>query len=165
MSKTSSRGQEALSAAKLTGLCWERTRCSNCMSCMIVCAERHTETSAPSRSLIRIRAGLFDGSNSAEYCRQCQDAACAAACPVQAISIDEQLRCWRVDDTLCVGCGECVDACPYHAIHLDAVTDVAAKCDLCLGATRCIEICPTGALTLTESVEIISKKQNDCAME
>jgi len=139
-----------ISSIKLSRPRWDQTLCSNCMSCMVVCAERHTGMSAPSRSLIRIHAGLFDGSNSSEYCRQCQDASCAAVCPTQAISIDEQLQFWRVDDTLCIGCGECVDACPYHAIHLDAVTDVAAKCDLCLGATRCVEICPTGALTLTE---------------
>jgi Fe-S-cluster-containing hydrogenase component 2 len=138
MSKTSS--------GELSNLHWDQARCSNCMSCMVVCAERHTGTSAPSRSLIRIRVGLFDGSCSAEYCRQCPDAPCAAACPAQAISMDGQS--WRVDDTLCIGCGECVDACPYQAIHLDPETEIAAKCDLCLGATRCIEICPTKALTL-----------------
>lgn len=133
---------------ELSRLCWEQSRCSNCMSCIVVCAERHTGASAPARSRIRIYAGLFDGSVAAEYCRQCPDAPCAAACPVEAISIDAQHRIWRVDEGLCMGCGECVEACPYRAIHLDSQTSVAVKCDLCLGAARCVEICPTGALKL-----------------
>jgi Fe-S-cluster-containing hydrogenase component 2 len=84
----------------------------------------------------------------AEYCRQCADAACAAACPTEAISFDDEFHYWRVDEALCIACGDCVDACPYQAIRLDAVTGVAAKCDLCLGAAHCVEICPTRALTL-----------------
>jgi carbon-monoxide dehydrogenase iron sulfur subunit len=145
MSKTSS--------VELCRLHWEPTRCSNCLSCVVVCSERHTGTSTPSRSLIHIRVGLFDGSQSAEYCRQCDDAPCVAACAVEAIALDAERRFWRVDDAQCIACGECVDACPYHAIHLDVETGVAAKCDLCLGATRCIEICPTQALTLECSRE------------
>jgi len=133
-------------SAKMSYLHWDQDLCSNCMSCMIVCAERHIGMSAPSRALIRIHVGLFDGSVSADYCRQCQDASCAAACPTEAIAPDGQS--WHVDETLCIGCGECVDACPYQAIRVDVVTGVAAKCDLCRGSTRCIEICPTTALTL-----------------
>ncbi len=136
------------SSVGLSRIHWDQARCSNCMSCVVVCAERHTGMSAPSRSRIRIRVGLFDGSVSADYCRQCRNAPCAAACPVGAISVDSRWRCWRVDDERCTGCGECVSACPYHAIEVDSLTGAAAKCDLCLGATWCLEICPTQALTL-----------------
>ena len=129
-------------------LCWDQVLCSSCMSCVVVCAERHTGTSAPSRSHIRITLGTFDGQVSAEYCRQCVGAACAAACPVEAISFDDELHFWRVDVALCISCGDCVDACPFQAIRLDGVTGVAAKCDLCLGTVRCVEICPTQALIL-----------------
>jgi len=140
MAKTTSDG--------LLRLCWEQSRCSNCLSCVVVCAERHTGVSAPSRARIRMYVGLFDGSVIAEYCRQCPDAPCAAACPTEAISLDGQHHVWRVDEELCISCGECVEACPYHAIRLDIETDLAAKCDLCLGAARCVEVCPTGALTV-----------------
>ncbi len=86
----------------------------------------------------------------AQYCRQCHDAPCAEACPDEAISFDEQVRAWRVDETLCQACELCVDACEYGAIRVDRVTGVAAKCDLCLGAVRCVEICPIQALVLMD---------------
>jgi carbon-monoxide dehydrogenase iron sulfur subunit len=130
---------------------WDKAKCTNCMSCVVVCSERHTGTSAPSRSHIRIRVDLLKGDYAAEYCRQCQDAPCAAACPSEAIVFDGAVRAWRVDESLCVACGACVEACSYHAIILDPVTDLASKCDLCLGAWRCVETCAPNALSVKES--------------
>ena len=130
---------------------WDKAKCTNCMSCAVVCSERHTGMSVPSRSHIRILVNLLGGDYAAEYCRQCQAAPCAVACPTEAIQFDEQVRAWRVDDSLCVACGACVEACEYGAIRLDPVTGLASKCDLCLGAYRCVEICPTAALSVRES--------------
>lgn len=130
---------------------WNVVKCSSCMSCMVVCSERHTGTSAPSRARIRILVDPMGKRDvAAQYCRQCcaERAPCAEVCPDQAISFDEQVRAWRVDETLCQACELCVDACEYGAIRVDRVTGVAAKCDLCLGAVRCVEICPTQALFL-----------------
>ena len=128
---------------------WNKTKCSNCMSCVVVCAERHTGTSTPTRAHIRILVDLLlDHDVTAQYCRQCADAPCAEICPEEAIAFDHGLRAWLVDEEKCMACGACVDACPYEAIVVDAVTDTAAKCDLCGGAVRCVEICPTGALVL-----------------
>ena len=135
---------------------WDKTRCTHCMSCMVVCSERHVGVSAPSRAHLRIAVDLLKGdyalgTRDAEYCRQCQAAPCVAACPSEAFWLDEQVRAWRVDPGLCLACGACVEACPYHAIRLDPVTDQATKCDLCLGACRCVEICSTNALTVRET--------------
>jgi anaerobic carbon-monoxide dehydrogenase iron sulfur subunit len=131
---------------------WEKEKCSNCLSCVVVCSERHTGTSTPSRAHIRITVDLLlDNDISARYCRQCVDAACAEACPEDAIAFDETVRAWLVDEESCMTCGACVDACPYEAIVIDPVTDTAAKCDLCGGAVRCVEICPPGALWLVRA--------------
>jgi len=128
---------------------WNKTLCSSCMSCMVVCSERHTGTSTPSRSRIRILVGLLlDNDVTAQYCRQCADAPCAESCPEDAIAFDQESRAWIVDEEACIACGICVDACPYDAIVIDPVTDTAAKCDLCEGAVRCVEICPPKALVL-----------------
>jgi Fe-S-cluster-containing hydrogenase component 2 len=91
---------------------------------------------------------LLDNDVSAQYCRQCADAACAEVCPEEAIAFDESVRAWLVDEKKCIACGLCVDGCPYEAIVVDPVSDTAVKCDLCGGAVRCVEICPTGALVL-----------------
>jgi NAD-dependent dihydropyrimidine dehydrogenase PreA subunit len=45
----------------------------------------------------------------------------------------------------CIGCGECVEVCPYNAVEIingDAVIDPS----LCLFCYRCVEQCPEGAI-------------------
>jgi heterodisulfide reductase subunit A len=55
----------------------------------------------------------------------------------------------RVDEFLCRGCGECVQACPFAAIELvdrAGGTQVAeVKSALCKGCGACAVACPTGA--------------------
>lgn len=122
-----------------------------CLSCMVVCSERHTGMSAPSRARIRLLVDLLGGTDDVmQYCRQCRKAPCAAACPVGAIQFDQQTRAWLVDEPLCDGCGQCIEACPFEAIWLDPVTERAIKCDLCGGAAWCVVACPAGALTVRE---------------
>ncbi|MFH1927055.1 MAG: 4Fe-4S dicluster domain-containing protein [Chloroflexota bacterium] len=127
---------------------WDKSQCTGCVSCVIVCSERHTGMSAPSRSRIEILVDPLGGDLAAKYCRQCKNALCAEACPEDAIQYDETIRAWLVDDGLCTGCGLCVEACPFEAIRLDVSTDTAIKCDLCMGATWCVEVCPAKALTV-----------------
>jgi tetrathionate reductase subunit B len=37
-----------------------------------------------------------------------------------------------VDKSLCIGCGFCLDACPYDARYINPVTKKVDKCDFCL---------------------------------
>jgi carbon-monoxide dehydrogenase iron sulfur subunit len=139
---------EKASRKKPVRIHWDKKACTTCMSCVVVCSERQTGMSAPSRSRVRIWVDLLGGDCSAAYCRQCANAPCAAACPVEAIWFDEALGAWLLNEQLCTSCGECVGACPFDAIWLYTIGDVAIKCDLCSGAARCVEICPSNALTL-----------------
>jgi len=41
--------------------------------------------------------------------------ACADACPVDAIKVDDKAK---VDAETCIDCGTCVDECPVEAIEL-----------------------------------------------
>ena len=65
----------------------------------------------------------------------------------------------------CIGCGECVRACPNHACELTSAGIVTAsqRCDL---SGKCAEICPTLATeisgetrTIPELLEIIEKER------
>lgn len=137
-----------VTAPKPRRIHWDRTRCTSCLACTVVCAERHTGMSAPSRAHIRIHIDATGGESSAEYCRQCSNAPCAAACPEEAIRFDAHVLAWLVHDALCTSCGRCVEACRFGAIRIDPVIGLAAKCDLCHGTPRCVEVCMPGALVL-----------------
>ena len=131
---------------------WDRDRCTTCTSCMVVCSEHHLGMSAPFRARVRVITDRFTDEYDAEYCRQCKSAACANACPEEAIQYDASVRAWIVNEEMCIGCGQCVEACPFHAIRLDAQTNLALKCDLCRGAFSCVAVCPTHALTVRGQV-------------
>lgn len=53
----------------------------------------------------------------------------------------------QIEDDLCIGCGECIDMCPTHAINYDVSGHAYFNQDLCGACGACTEVdCPTGAL-------------------
>lgn len=88
-------------------------------------------------------------------CVQCPKPRCVEACPKQAMVRDEDGVVY-VDETLCVGCGLCVKACPHQLVQVDPRRRKAVKCDQCRKRRRsglqpaCITVCPTQALQLVE---------------
>ena len=46
----------------------------------------------------------------------------------------------------CMGCYECVRACPFGAIRIDSESKLPIKCDLCGGSPECVNWCYTGAI-------------------
>ena len=57
----------------------------------------------------------------------------------------------RVDDALCIACGECVDTCPFHALTLDSSLQIFEL--RCVGCGVCVPVCPQGALGLERRAE------------
>jgi Fe-S-cluster-containing dehydrogenase component len=91
-------------------------------------------------------------------CRQCEEAPCVAACPNEAMYVDEA-GIVRRGKVLCTGCGSCALACPFGVIDAETTRSEIAKCDLCAERTpqgllpRCVSICPSGALKFLEIAE------------
>ncbi|HUN55018.1 MAG TPA: electron transfer flavoprotein subunit alpha [Smithella sp.] len=54
----------------------------------------------------------------------------------------------EVDNDKCVGCGNCVDVCPFGALSLDG--DKVVVNDKCTDCGACIDACPTMALSLPQ---------------
>ncbi len=52
----------------------------------------------------------------------------------------------RVDEDLCTGCGECLDACQFNALSVDGVAQVQEM--RCAGCGVCVQFCQPGALHL-----------------
>jgi len=124
--------------------------CTGCRICQSFCSFHHERVIWPAMARIAIVAPGDDGPFSPNVCRQCDDAPCAAACPVEAISMDGTTGAWAVDSALCEGCGACVQACPYDVIFVDEVRGTAIKCNLCGGTPECAMMCPTGAVTVCD---------------
>ncbi len=52
----------------------------------------------------------------------------------------------KIDKEKCLGCGACIDACPYGA--LDLVDDVVVVNEKCTACGACIDACPVMALLI-----------------
>ncbi|MBA3014172.1 MAG: nitroreductase family protein [Proteobacteria bacterium] len=57
---------------------------------------------------------------------------------------------FRVDTELCIGCGQCVDDCPYMVLAMDENVPmvVAARAGACIRCQHCLAICPEAALSI-----------------
>jgi carbon-monoxide dehydrogenase iron sulfur subunit len=133
-------------------------RCSGCRLCELICSFWHEDEFNPSRARIRIEINrsigpgtLPDAVDVPHVCEQCNPAPCEQICPEGAIVRDSVTHALLVKDNQCVGCGLCVEECPYHMIHLNQEKETAQKCDLCGGQPLCVSFCPRDALCLEES--------------
>jgi len=85
-----------------------------------------------------------------KLCNLCTHSPCAQACPVGA-TFDTPDGAVLVDKNYCIGCGFCIQACPYGCRYFNHETKTADKCSLCYHRiTRglkpaCVEVCPGGA--------------------
>jgi NAD-dependent dihydropyrimidine dehydrogenase PreA subunit len=63
----------------------------------------------------------------------------------------------RIDETICTGCGLCVDACPLDTLRLNRGTGKAyvAYGDDCMTCYICEMRCPTGAVHVHPFREVL----------
>jgi carbon-monoxide dehydrogenase iron sulfur subunit len=145
-------------------------KCLACRGCELACAVAHAGTAdlveavfvrgAKPRIYVESAAGLAVPLQ----CRHCEDAPCVRVCPSGALVRQDNQSPVLVVQSRCIGCGFCVEACPFGVIRLarcaePGVADgrtAVIKCDLCSGRAAegllpaCVSACPVGALALAE---------------
>lgn len=136
--------------------------CTGCRICEMACSFHRSKEFGPYKSAIWILKDEVEGIDLPIVCRHCKNPPCQRACPAakvfegdpgfeEPIVRDEGLGAVLfASDRYCIGCLECVRACPFGAMRVDSDGAGLVKCDLCAGNPGCVESCPTGALRFRE---------------
>ncbi len=62
-----------------------------------------------------------------------------------------------IDESTCIGCNACVDACPYDVLQLERYVAKVTRPDDCCGLTLCEQRCPNGSLVVREGEPIFDR--------
>jgi Fe-S-cluster-containing dehydrogenase component len=135
------------------------SRCIGCQACYQACEECDTHRG---RSMIHLETIQREDSvqTAPQVCMHCEDPICAQVCPADAIKKTPDGVVQSSLKPRCIGCSNCVLACPFGVPKYDAVIDQMMKCDMCYDRTSvgrkpmCATVCPSGALSYTTREEI-----------
>jgi formate dehydrogenase iron-sulfur subunit len=85
-------------------------------------------------------------------CMHCAHPACLEACPSPGAIVQYSNGIVDFISEHCIGCGNCITACPFDIPRLSPKDDKAYKCSLCSDRVgvglepACAKACPTGAI-------------------
>ncbi|MBR2835961.1 MAG: 4Fe-4S dicluster domain-containing protein [Coriobacteriales bacterium] len=157
----------------------DKARCIGCKTCLMACKVSNNlpkgvwynryETEGAEHEYCAV--GEFPQLSMVSYtvaCQHCANPACVAVCPTNATQQDENGIVF-VDESLCIGCKACIDACPYDVRTLleevepyadvtfgrptakEHMAGTVEKCDFCRDLIEqgknpaCMDLCPARA--------------------
>ena len=134
-------------------------RCIGCHACEHACAECETHKG---HSMIHIE--YVERSASVQtvpvVCMHCHSPTCADVCPADAIKRSADGRVMTARKPRCIGCSNCVLACPFGVPKMMTEFELMMKCDMCYDRTStgrkpmCATVCPSGALFYNTRQEV-----------
>ncbi len=141
------------------GFLLDSDSCIGCHACTVACKSEHDVPIGVNRTWVKyIETGAFP--NVARHftvmrCNQCEDAPCMTICPTSALHRTDN-GVVDFDDSLCIGCKGCMNACPYDAIYINPESNTAHKCNFCNHRLEvglepsCVVVCPTEAIKVAD---------------
>jgi Fe-S-cluster-containing dehydrogenase component len=129
------------------------SRCIGCRACEAACRECDSHK-GESMIMVDFIDREVSVATQPTLCMHCEDpvAPCAQVCPVNAILITEDGVVQQADPSRCIGCRNCVYACPFGVPKFDIKARLMKKCNLCYDRTSqglqpwCAQACPTDAI-------------------
>jgi Fe-S-cluster-containing dehydrogenase component len=140
------------------------SRCIGCQACVQACAECDTHAGVSMIHLVDIKRG-DTVQTTPVVCMHCEDPACAAVCPADAIKRTPDGVVQSSLKPRCIGCTNCVYACPFGVPKYAVQEDQMMKCDMCYDRTSigkkpmCATVCPSGALFFGTPEEIAEMRE------
>ncbi len=129
-------------------------KCIGCQACTSVCKVENDVPDEQYRTFVtETEVGEFPDPRKAflpQLCNHCADPACVPVCPTGA-TFKREDGIVVVDNTVCWGCGYCINACPYDKRYFNERTKTADKCNFCAHRVdkgllpACVETCIGGA--------------------
>lgn len=143
--------------------------CMGCHSCEVACKMEHALPAGVNRvCVVTDGPTLVNGDLKLSFehvrCMHCSKPPCIEVCPTNAIKKRPD-GIVLIDQSLCTGCEDCAEACPYDAIDFHPSQDWAEICDLCVErldeglSPFCVQHCMSGALFFGTEKEFEQRKQ------
>ena len=146
---------ETSAANKNYGFVINNKTCIGCHACSVACKSENDVPLGVYRTWVKYtEEGTYPESKrhfQVTRCNHCEKPPCVEICPVTAMyKRDDGIV--EFDQSACIGCKACMQACPYDAIYLDPNNGTTAKCHYCSHRTEiglepaCVVVCPTHSI-------------------
>ncbi|WP_420626435.1 4Fe-4S dicluster domain-containing protein [Candidatus Poriferisodalis sp.] len=141
------------------GFLMDSGACIGCHACTVACKSEHDVPLGVNRTWVNyVETGEFPHTQrhfAVMRCNHCDDAPCISICPTGAL-FRASNGVVDFDDSRCIGCKGCMNACPYDALYISPDTGTAHKCNFCQHRLEvglepsCVSVCPTRAITVVD---------------
>jgi formate dehydrogenase iron-sulfur subunit len=155
-------------------LLYDATLCIGCKACEAACATQNklpygdTVAAEPRQSEHKFTVVLAkDDKFMRRLCMNCEEPACASACPVGAFHKTKEgpvaYDVWK-----CIGCRYCMAACAFNVPKYEwqSLNPRVRKCTMCPDRvvagqpTACAEACPTGATKFGDRDDLVQEARD-----
>lgn len=137
------------------GFVIDNRKCIGCHACSTACKSENEVPLGVYRTWVKyVETGRYPDNRrhfQVTRCNHCANPPCVRICPTQAM-YQRADGIVEFDNSVCIGCKACMQACPYDAIYIDPESNTAAKCHYCAHRTdiglepACVVVCPEHAI-------------------